>query len=232
MDPCDNHRCAQHPPSRRTVVGMLAAIGAGAALGPRRSAAQSTAGGEDWIVDTHHHIYPPRYATANLKRIMEDSGGALPASAFTNWSPRLALEQMDKAGVRSAVASMTSPGIWWNNGEEGRSWARDCNEFGAQMARDFPGRFGMFAAIPLPDIEGSVREISYALDTLKLDGIGLLTSYAGKPLGDPSFAPVFDELNRRKVALVRPSDYVVLRDEHPRRQCARHRLPHRYHPDA
>jgi hypothetical protein len=122
---------------------MLAAIGAGAALGPRRSAAQSRAGGDDWIVDTHHHIYPPRYATANLKRIMEDSGGALPASAFTNWSPRLALEQMDKAGVRSAIASMTSPGIWWDNGEEGRSWARDCNEFGAQMARDFPSRFGM-----------------------------------------------------------------------------------------
>src|SRR5262245_7565727 len=90
----------------------------------------------------NHHIYPPRYATANLKRIMEDSGGALPASAFTNWSPRLALEQMDKAGVRSAIASMTSPRIWWNNGEEGRSWACDCNEFGAQMARDFPGRFG------------------------------------------------------------------------------------------
>src|SRR5262249_48185811 len=180
MHPCDNHRCALHPRSRRTVVGMLAAIGAGAALGPRRSAAQSRAGGDDWIVDTHHHIYPPRYATANLKRIMEDSGGALPASAFTNWSPRLALEQMDTAGVRPAIA----------NGEEGRSWARDCNEFGAQMARDFPGRFGMFAAIPLPDIEGSMREISYALDTLKLDGIGLLTSYAGKPLGDPSFAPV------------------------------------------
>src|SRR5215813_8668849 len=194
MDPCDNHRCAQHPPSRRTVVGMLAAIGAGAGLGLRRSAAQSTAGGEEWIVDTHHHIYPPRYTTANLKRIIDDSG-ALPASAYTDWSPQRALDQMEKAGVRSAVVSMTSPGIWWDNGEEGRVWARDCNEYGAQMARDFPGRFGMFAAIPLPDIEGSMREISYALDTLKLDGIGLLTSYAGKPLGDPSFAPVFDELN-------------------------------------
>src|SRR5262249_33812244 len=91
---------------------------------------------------------------------------------------------------RWTVASMTTPGIWWDSGEDGGSWARDCNEFGARMARDFPGLFGMFAAIPLPDIEGSMREISYALDTLKLDGIGLLTSYAGKPLGDPSFAPV------------------------------------------
>jgi predicted TIM-barrel fold metal-dependent hydrolase len=96
---------------------------------------------------------------------------------------------------------MTSPGIWWGNGDEARKWARVCNEFGAGMTRDFPGRFGMFAALPLPDTEGSMGEIAYALDTLKLDGIGLLTSYAGKPLGDPSFAPVFDELNRRKVAL-------------------------------
>jgi len=179
---------------------MLGAAGAGAVLGLRQASAQGAAAGTEWIIDTHHHIYPPRYTNENLKRIVDDSG-ALPASAYTSWSPQTALEQMDKAGVRSAVVSMTSPGIWWGEGEEGRVWARDCNEFGAKMAKDFPGRFGMFAAIPLPDTEGSLREIAYALDTLKLDGIGLLTSYAGKPLGDPSFAPVLDELNRRKVAL-------------------------------
>jgi predicted TIM-barrel fold metal-dependent hydrolase len=185
-------------PSRRAVLGIVAAAGASAVLGARRSVAQGA--GKDWIIDTHHHIYPPRYTNANLQRLLADTS-VLGASAYTGWSPQLALEQMDKAGVRSAVVSMTSPGIWWGNDEDGRTWARVCNEFGAQMARDFPGRFGMFAAIPLPDSEGSLREIAYALDTLKLDGIGLLTSYAGKPLGDPSFAPVFDELNRRKVAL-------------------------------
>jgi 6-methylsalicylate decarboxylase len=192
-----DHACL---PSRRQFVTLLSAAGIDTVLGVRRSPGQGAAAGEQWIIDTHHHIYPPRYTSANLKRIMDDSG-ALPAAAYTGWSPRLALEQMDKAGVRSAVVSMTSPGIWWDNGEEGRVWARKCNQFGAQMARDFSGRFGMFAAIPLPDVEGSMREVGYALDTLKLDGIGLLTSYAGRPLGDPGFAPVFDELNRRKVAL-------------------------------
>jgi len=223
MHDCSIHCTGRHghggQPSRRKVVAMLGAAGAGAALAPvlglRPSLGQGAAGGSEWIIDTHHHIYPPRYTTANLKRIVEDSG-ALPASAYTGWSPNLALEQMDKAGVRSAVVSMTSPGIWWSEGgEEGRIWARDCNEFGAQMARDFPGRFGMFAAIPLPDTEGSMREIAYALDTLKLDGIGLLTSYAGKPLGDPSFAPVFDELNRRKVALF----------VHPTMSCCGMKIP-------
>jgi predicted TIM-barrel fold metal-dependent hydrolase len=108
---------------------------------------------------------------------------------------------MDKANVRASIVSMTSPGIWWDNGNEARDWARECNEFGAKMGKDFPGRFGMFAALPLPDAEGSMKEIAHALDTLKLDGIGLMTSYAGKPLGDPSFAAVFDEINRRKLAV-------------------------------
>jgi hypothetical protein len=152
------------------------------------------------MIDTHHHIYSPRYVDANLQRLRADTR-ALPATAYRSWSPKWALEQMDKANVRAAVVSMTSPGVWWNNGHEARMWARECNEFGAGMARDFPGRFGMFAALPLPDTEGSLREIAYALDTLKLDGVGLLTSYAGKPLGDASLAPVFDELNRRNIAV-------------------------------
>src|SRR5215469_4358096 len=149
------------------------------------------------IIDTHHHIYPPRYVAQNIERLLDDAT-VLPASAYQKWTPSLALEQMDKAGVESAITSITSPGIWFEDGEKARARARDCNEFGAGMMRDFPGRFGMFAAIPLPDTEGSLAEIAYALDVLKLDGIGILTSYAGKLLGDPIFDPVFDELHRRK----------------------------------
>ena len=68
-------------PSRRKVVAMLSAAGAGAVLGGPKSLAQTAPGGE-WIIDTHHHIYPPRFTTANLQRIVADSG-ALPASAYT-----------------------------------------------------------------------------------------------------------------------------------------------------
>jgi 6-methylsalicylate decarboxylase len=152
------------------------------------------------FIDTHHHIYPPRYVSQNLQRLLDDAT-LLPASAYQNWTPALAIEQMDKAGVASAITSITSPGVWFDDGEASRARARDCNEFGAGMMRDFPKRFGMFAAIPLPDTEGSLKEIEYALDVLKLDGIGLLTSYKGQLLGDPAFAPVFNELNRRKAAV-------------------------------
>ena len=202
-----HHHCVA---TRRGVVALLAAAaGVHSAMGLRYALAQGAAQGgaqgvaagpDEWMIDTHHHIYPPRYTRENLKRIVDDSS-ALPAAAYTSWAPGWAIEQMDKAHVRAAIVSMTSPGIWWNNGDQAREWARECNEFGAAMAKEFPGRFGMFAAIPLPDPEGSMREIAYALDTLKLDGIGLLTSYAGKPLGHSAFASVLDELNRRKAAV-------------------------------
>ena len=186
--------------TRREILAMLAAAGAGIVLGPGASLAQ-TAPKWSGIIDTHHHIYPPNFTAQNLARIMADgSPGA--RGLYAPWTPRYSLDQMDQNGVATAIASISSPGVWYGNDEEGRKWARECNEYGAQLIRDYPGRFGMFAAIPLPDTEGSLREIQYALDVLKLDGIGLLTSYDnGKLLGHASFAHVFDELNRRKAVI-------------------------------
>jgi predicted TIM-barrel fold metal-dependent hydrolase len=130
----------------------------------------------------------------------------MPPSLITDWSPQRSLEQMDQAGVISAVVSITSPGVWWGDDDEGRKWARVCNEYGAGMVQNHPGRYGMFAVLPLPDIEGTLQEIDYALDKLLLDGCGLLSSYEGRLLGDDAFRPVFDELNRRKaVVFVHPT---------------------------
>jgi predicted TIM-barrel fold metal-dependent hydrolase len=194
--------CADH--SRRAVLAGLGAIGAATALWPAAAGGQA-AGAAARTIDVHHHIYPPRYQVANYERIAIDLGPSL-AALTVNWSPDSAIEKMDRAGVATAINSMSSPGVWFDDGDAARTRARVCNDYGAQLMHDFPSRFGMFAVIPLPDAEGSLREIEYALDRLKLDGIGLLTSYAGKLLGDPLFAPVFDELNRRKaVVFVHPT---------------------------
>jgi predicted TIM-barrel fold metal-dependent hydrolase len=121
------------------------------------------------------------------------------------WSVSRSLDEMDKGGIAAAIVSLVQPGIWFGNAEEARRLARACNDEGAGLVSDHPDRFGVWGAIPLPDTEGSLREIEHALDTLKLDGIGLFTNYEGKYLGDPAFAPIYEELDRRRsVVFVHP----------------------------
>ena len=183
-----------NPARRNFLKGGVAALGLGAGL-----AAAPTASAQVPVktrIDVHHHFIPPFHVEA-MMRPGRRAGGAPPP-----WSPQLSLEEMDKSGIATAILSQAQPGVWYgDNVEEARKLGRELNEYAAKMIQDHPGRFGLFAVISPPDVEGTLKEIEYAFDTLKADGVGFLTSYHGKYLGDPSFAPIYEELNRRKAVI-------------------------------
>jgi len=161
-------------------------------------AARSGGGGaaKPHRIDVHHHIMPPGYIKElGVDKIFRQAGGVYPGPL--EWTPAGAVELMDQSGVATGIGSVSAPGTWFGDVAEGRKLSRICNEYAARISADFPGRFGSFAALPLPDVEGSLREIEHAFDVLKADGICLMTSYANRWPGEKEFAPVFDELNRR-----------------------------------
>jgi predicted TIM-barrel fold metal-dependent hydrolase len=149
-------------------------------------------------IDVHHHILPDFYIEA-LARVGIMDGGGRP---FPSWTAAGALDVMDRHGIATAVASISSPGVHFGDAGAARDLARRCNELLAELAAEHPGRFGGFAILPLPDVEGALLELEYALDTLGLDGIVMLSSvHGGHRPAAPQFAEVFQELERRKAVL-------------------------------
>jgi len=181
-----------HDVARRQFLAGLAALGAGALLPAREAEAQMSPSTAHRI-DVHHHHTPPPYLVALTARNVP--------GPVRDWTPEKSIADMDAAGVATALTSITTPALRFLDDAGARRVARECNEYSARLVADSRGRFGMFAAMPMPSVEGTLREIGYALDTLKADGIGLLTSYGDKWLGDPTFSPVLEELNRRRAVV-------------------------------
>jgi len=145
-------------------------------------------------IDTHAHFSIPKlYALATAKGVNQ--------ATLEGWTPAKTLAEMEEGAVATSIISISDPGVHFGDNIAARALARECNEYAATVIRDNPGRFGLFAVLPLPDVDGALREAEYALDTLKADGIGVLSSYEGKYLGNPAFAPLMDELNRRKAVV-------------------------------
>ena len=173
---------------RHLVLGSLAA----GLLAP----GLASAAGKPRRIDVHHHIVPPAWLEA-LKASKQDN------PILNNWTPEKSLADMDKAGIRTGVLSLAStPSIWLDlPPDQAAKMARECNEYGAELVRDYPGRFGLFATLSMLDVDTTLKEIEYAFDTLKADGVGLQSNYGDKWLGNAKYKPIFDELNRRKAVV-------------------------------
>jgi len=147
-------------------------------------------------VDVHQHILTPEYMSMLEGIGVKEGGGrALPA-----WDPSGTLEWMDKYGIATVFASLPGP-VYMDEQRYYPDLARRCNESYARVIEKHPHRFGGFAMLPLPDMDSALEELEYALDTLKLDGVVLISSLGGKYLGDPGQVELFDELNERKAVV-------------------------------
>jgi 6-methylsalicylate decarboxylase len=152
------------------------------------------------IIDVHQHCFPPNY-----KKILDDCGitvaAMLNSPPVTNWTVESHLKGMDENGIAVGMLSITGGFLY------SRRLTRECNEYFARLISDYPNRFGAFAVLPFPDLDGCLKEVEYAIDQLKLDGVGLLTNVKGHYPADPEYAELFKELNRRKmVVCMHPND--------------------------
>ncbi len=154
-----------------------------------------------FTIDVHHHIRPDFFLRAT-NEMDNPVGGITPAP----WSKEAMLSYMDDAGTDVAVTSISTPGVHLGDDAAARDLARRVNEYAADLIRGRPDRIGGFAVLPLPDVDGALRELEFSLDTLKLDGVVLFSNARGIYPGDKRFKPLFDELERRKtVVFVHPN---------------------------
>ena len=149
-------------------------------------------------IDVHAHYLPDRYRKEAI-----EAGHSKPDGmpALPDWSVSKALDTMDRCGIATAMLSISSPGVHFGDDAKARSLCRAVNEEGAQVVHDHPARFGLFASLPLPDIDGALRELEYAMDVLNADGIVIESNLHGIYPGDERLDPIFAELNRRKAVL-------------------------------
>jgi predicted TIM-barrel fold metal-dependent hydrolase len=167
--------------SRRRVLQTLAGAGAFASI------AKLSAQGNPRRIDMHHHFQPP---------------GGLGNAGLQWWTPQHSLDMMDKFGI--SFAMMSNPGASataYDGTAKGNDAARKSNEYGAKLVSDHAKRIGLFAAIPMNNTDGALKEIEYALDTLKADGFQIGSSTIDKWPGDPQYLPIFQELHRRKATV-------------------------------
>jgi predicted TIM-barrel fold metal-dependent hydrolase len=157
---------------------------------------------EPYRIDVHHHVLPKFYLDALERGGIESAFNMI----LPDWSLEAHLDVMDKNKIAIGMASIPA-GFYFESEKIARDLARRCNEYLASLRREYPTRFGAFAALPLPDVNGALKEATYALNVLELDGIVMMSNVVGQYAGDPDQNELFAELNRRDaVVYIHPGD--------------------------
>jgi 6-methylsalicylate decarboxylase len=150
-------------------------------------------------VDTHHHYFPPVYVEAVGLDML---AATTPNGKAPTWSVEAALDMMGRNGIAEAILSVSAgPRI-----PDAPTLLRNCNDYGTELRSRHTGRFGLFASLPLPDVDAALAEVRYCAEQLGVDGFIVFGSYEGRYLGDEHFRPLWQELERRKsVVFIHPN---------------------------
>jgi 6-methylsalicylate decarboxylase len=155
------------------------------------------------LVDVHAHFLTDSYVAAARSAGIEHPDGM---PGWPTWTVEQHLDLMDRSGTEKSYLSVSSPGVHFGDDGAARALAREVNAFGARVRAEHPQRFGHFASLPLPDVEGSLAEAAHALDVLGAAGVAVETNHHGLYLGDPRLEPLWEDLDRRgAVVFVHPT---------------------------
>ena len=152
------------------------------------------------VTDFHAHPVTQGFREAMVDLgidVLADDGFPLPS-----WSAEQHLAFMDEAGIAYTVLSAPTPHIHNGNDEKSCKAARKINEEIAAICEKHIDRLAFTAALPLPCVKGAIEEAAHAMDTLGAVGVKVPTNANGVYLGDKSFGPLMEELNRRKALVI------------------------------
>jgi 6-methylsalicylate decarboxylase len=150
-------------------------------------------------VDVHAHLYPAAY-----RAVMQRLGGETtryPLGSDEQEELDARFEMMDGAGVDLQVLSVSSALPYFDREPDAIDGARAANDIYAEFTAQYPGRFRAFAVTPLPHVDAALKEMTRALDQLKMVGVTMGTSVGNRSAADPAFDPLWAELDRRAATL-------------------------------
>jgi aminocarboxymuconate-semialdehyde decarboxylase len=155
-------------------------------------------------LDVHAHYFSKEYL-ALLERLGIDKGRLEPGYRLLHPTREADFAErfgaMDRAHVDKQILSVSgvSPySLEEKNAIEGARWA---NDLYAALAHEMPARFAAFGVLPMPHVKPALAELARCLDELDMWGITMSTSILGTTLADPSFDPIYAELDKRSAVL-------------------------------
>ena len=165
--------------------------------------------------DLHTHYYPPAFfdlirrtpgdfsfgTDPTGRTIIRHRGARFFGVTAPMTDPALRLADMDRVGIDVEVLSVSTPNVFFAEGQAQVEVARIVNDAYAELIARHPSRFKGFASIPMDAPHAALGELDRALGELKLNGVVLLSNIRGRALTDPMYRPFFEEANRRRVCI-------------------------------